>query len=105
MELSGIWGHSDLPFLDLTFDGVRNVSGTTYWRAGGWSAQAAITNGSFDPTTNALWLEGDAPSVDGEGESHYVIEGNLEKEVLSGTYAWGDLKGNFAFTRCAVRKS
>jgi DNA-binding winged helix-turn-helix (wHTH) protein len=31
-EPSGSWGLNGLPFLDLTFDGVQNVSGTTYWR-------------------------------------------------------------------------
>jgi hypothetical protein len=104
MELSGIWGHKDLPFLDLTFDGLQNVSGTTYWRAGGRSARAAIKKGSFDPKTNALRLEGDAPSLDGEGESHYIIEGSLDNGVLSGTCDCGGLKGNFTFTRFAVRK-
>jgi hypothetical protein len=103
MELSGIWGHNDLPFLDLKFDGLKNVSGTTYWRAGGRSARAAIKKGSFDPETNALRLEGDAPSLDGEGDSHYVIEGSLNKEALSGTYDCGGLKGNFTFTRLAAR--
>ncbi len=48
MELSGIWGLNDLPFLDLTFDGLQNVSETTYWR-GGRSTRAAIKKGSFDP--------------------------------------------------------
>jgi hypothetical protein len=103
VQLSGIWGQSDLPFLDLTFDGTQNVSGTTYWRAGSWSAQAAIRKGSFDPKTGALRLEGDAPSLDGEGKSHYVIEGRLEQETLRGTYDWGGLKGDFAFTRLAAR--
>jgi hypothetical protein len=104
MDLSGIWGHNDLPFLDLTFDGSQNVSGTTYWRAGGRSALAAIKRGSFDPKANALRLEGDAPSLDGDGESHYVIEGSLEKETLSGRYDCGGLKGSFTFTRITARK-
>lgn len=65
---------------------------------------AAITKGSFDPNTNALRLEGNAPSLDGEGESHYVIEGSLNEEALSGTYDCGGLRGNFTFTRCAARK-
>ena len=101
MDLSGIWGHGDLPFLDLTFDGTQNVSGTTYWRARGWTAQASIKKGSFDPKTNAVRLEGDAPSLDGEGESHYVVEGQLEAEGLSGTYDWGGVMGTFTFTRLA----
>ncbi len=88
MGLSGIWGHNDLPFLDLTV-------------AGGRSTRAAIKRGSFDPGTNALRLEGDAPSLDGEGNSHYVIEGSLDKEALSGTYDCGGLKGDFTFTRLA----
>jgi hypothetical protein len=104
MELSGIWGQNDLPVLELTFDTLANVSGSTYWRSGGRTVRAAIRKGSFDPNTNALKLEGDAPSLDGEGESHYVIEGRLDKEMLSGTYDCGGLKGNFTFTRLAARK-
>jgi hypothetical protein len=99
MGLSGTWGHDGLPFLDLKFDGARKVSGTTYWRAGGRSIQAAIAEGSFDPTAQALRLEGVAPSLDGKGESHYVIDGTLDNGTLSGTYDCGGLKGTFTFTR------
>jgi uncharacterized glyoxalase superfamily protein PhnB len=103
LEPSGSWGFNGLPFLDLTFDGVQSVSGTTYWRTEERSVQAAIKHGSFDVKTNALRLEGDAPSLDGEGDSHYVIEGNLDQEGLHGTYDNGGLKGNFTFTRIAAR--
>jgi hypothetical protein len=104
MEFSGLWGQDDVPLLDLTFDGTGGVSGTTYWRAGGQSAQAAIKAGSFDPDTRALRLEGDAPSLDGKGESHYVIEGTLDNETLTGTYDCGGLQGNFTFSRIDARK-
>jgi hypothetical protein len=103
MDLSGVWGHDDLPFLDLTFDGSHSVAGITYWRGGGRSARAAIKEGSFDPRTSALRLEGDAPSLDGKGESHYVIEGTLDGGTLHGTYDCGGLKGTFTFTRVAAR--
>jgi peptidase M50-like protein len=105
MELSGIWGHNELPFLELTFDGSQHVSGTTYWRARGRTARAAITDGTFDPRTNALRLEGDAPSLDGDGQSHYVIEGVLDREALSGTYQCGSLEGSFIFTRMRAPQS
>jgi len=104
MELSGTWGLEGLPFLDLTFDGSKSVSGTTHWRAQGRSAQSAIKNGSFDPTTRRLRLEGDAPSMDGQGESHYVIEGSVDDETLRVTYDCGGLKGNLIFTKIPPRK-
>jgi hypothetical protein len=34
---------------------------------------------------------------------HYVIEGLLNKEPLSGTYDCGSLKGHFILTRLAAR--
>jgi hypothetical protein len=105
MELSGIWGLKDLPFLDLTLDSSQSVSGTTHWRAQGRSAQAAIKKGSFDPTTRTLRLEGDTPSMDGKGESHYVIEGSLDDETLSVTYDCGGLKGHRIFTKIPARKA
>jgi hypothetical protein len=40
----------------------------------------------------------------GDGESHYLIEGSLDKEVLSGTYDCFGLKGTFTFTRLAARE-
>jgi hypothetical protein len=82
---------------------VQGVSGTTYWRTAVRSVQAAITQGSFDLRTNTLRLEGDAPSLDGEGDSHYLIEGNLDTGTLTGTYDYGGLKGSFTFTRIAAR--
>ena len=103
MELSGIWGFNGLPFLELAFDGSQGVSGTTYWRSDGRSAQAVIKNGSFDPATKALRLEGDAPALDGEGEAHYLIEGSLHDDTLSGTYDYGGLRGNFIFTKIRAR--
>src|SRR5262245_21594460 len=100
MDVSGIWGHDGLPFLDLTVDGMGNVSGTTYWRADERRAEiAAIKRGTFDPTTSAVRLEGDAPSLDGGGDVRYVIEGSLENDVLSGTYDCGGFTGCFTFTR------
>ena|SRR5262245_47120685 len=99
MEPTGTWGHDDLPYLDLTFDAAQNVVGTTYWRGRGRSEEAPITSGRFDSTTNRLTLEGDAPSLDGVGVSHYVIEGFLDGDVLSGTYDCGGLTGTFSFTR------
>jgi hypothetical protein len=105
MELSGAWGLNDLPFLNLTFDGSHGVSGTTHWRGQGRTAQAAIKTGSFDPTTRTLRLEGDVPSSDGEGESHYVIEGRLDEDALSVTYDCGGLKGNHTFTKIPARQA
>lgn len=91
-----------MPFLELTFDGSQNVSGITYWRAGGRIARAAIKKGAFHPSTHTLRLEGNAPSLDGEGEAHYLIEGRLDNEVLGGTFDCGGLKGCITFTRLAA---
>lgn len=101
MDLSGIWGFNGLPFLDLTFDGSGKVSGATYWHATGRSARAEISTGWFDAKSNALRLEGEAPSLGGTGESHYIIEGRLEMESLTGTYDCGGVKGEFIFTKIA----
>jgi hypothetical protein len=87
------------PFLDLTFDGARDVSGTTYWYAGRRSVRAAIKTGSFDPATGALTLEGDAPSLDGEGESHYAIQGRLDGDLLRVRYDCGGLRGSLVFAK------
>jgi len=87
-----------LPYLELQFDGKRSVSGTTIWRHGGDEQRAAIATGTFDRETGALKLTGDLKNPDGE-VVRYVVEGKVDKDIVSGTYSMGEQKGDFRFVR------
>jgi len=97
--VTGKWGSDGLPYLELTFDGKRTVSGTTIWRMGdSYEHRAAIKAGSFDPKTGVLKLEGEAKGPDGVTAA-YVIEGRIEGDTVAGTYKVGEKGGEFTFKR------
>lgn len=96
--VSGKWGSDGLPYLELTFDGQRTVSGTTIWRRDDYVQRAAIKTGSFDVKTRALTLEGEVNGPDGVLRA-YAIEGRIEGDTVSGTYKVGEDHGEFSFRR------
>jgi hypothetical protein len=98
--ISGNWGREGLTFLELKFDGRSAVSGTVIWRNGpNQESRGTIRTGTFDPTTGALKLEGDARRPDDGTVASYTIDGQLNKDALAGTFTFGDHKGNFSFTK------
>ncbi|HXM46441.1 MAG TPA: hypothetical protein VN956_01150 [Pyrinomonadaceae bacterium] len=94
--ISGNWGADGNTLLELNYDGKGSVSGTTHW--GSADNSSPIKTGTFDPKTNALKLEGEAKRPDGT-TVQYVIEGKLNKDTLSGTYRFGNDKGDFTFKK------
>lgn len=82
--ISGIWGSVGMPYLELTFDGKRTVSGTAIFRVGGQAIRAPIKTGTFDPETRAFRLEGPMERPDGVKAS-YVIEGKVDGDTVTCT--------------------
>jgi len=58
----------------------------------------AIKNGSFDAKTNTLHMEADAR---GRGNQilHYVVDGKLDKDTLTGSWNHDNRKGDFKITK------
>jgi hypothetical protein len=54
--------------------------------------------GSFDAKTGALKLEGDGTRPDGVAVA-YVIEGKIEQDTVTGTFKFGDARGEFTFKK------
>lgn len=103
--LTGTWGHNGISFLELKFDGEKSVSGTVIWREGNQEvSRAEIKNGSFDPKTGALRLDGEAKRPDDGSTAQYLIEGTLDKDTLSGTFKFADHSGQFTFTKVKLEK-
>jgi uncharacterized protein (DUF2147 family) len=96
--VTGKWGSDGLTFLDLKFDGKNSVSGTTVWRDGSYEHEAAIRTGSFEVKTSVLKLEGEAKRPDGMIVS-YAIEGKIQGDTVTGTFKFGDDRGEFTFKR------
>lgn len=96
--ISGRWGSDGATFLDLKHDGKGGVTGTVTWRAGGREASMPIGRGTFDPARKRLTIEGEGQALDGRTGS-YKIEGTVTGDVVRGTYAFGDMKGDFSFDR------
>lgn len=93
--ISGLWGSRQGAGLDLTFDGRSAVTGTIYITGNG---SAPIASGSFDPATRALKVTGRATGGDGT-VAPFKIEGTVDGDVMSVTYAFGEHTGTASFRR------
>jgi hypothetical protein len=93
--LSGLWGSRQGAGLDLKFDGRSVVTGTIYITGNG---SAPIESGNFNPSTRALKLSGRATGADGK-TAPFNIDGTVEGDVLSVTFAFGEHSGTASFKR------
>jgi hypothetical protein len=98
--VSGNWGSDGSTRLELKFDGKSAISGTAIWRGNGQERRTPIKTGTFNVKTGALKLEGEGMRPDGV-TARYVIEGTVDGETMTGTFAFGDRTGTFTFTRQA----
>jgi hypothetical protein len=96
--VTGNWGGAGLTFLELQFDGKSSVSGTVIFHRGGqYDQRAAIKTGTFDTRTGELKLTGEA---DRDGKIvPYVVEGKIEKDILTGKSNLGGEKKSFKLKR------
>ena len=96
--VTGNWGREGRPYLELKLERNNRISGTAIWRMDEYEHRAPIKTGIFEPKTGALKLEGEAKTPDGSIVP-YVIEGKIEKDLVSGTFRFGERSGQFSFTR------
>jgi len=96
--IGGKWGSDGVVMLDLKYDGKGSISGVAWWRGDGKERQSPIRTGRFDPKTASFTLEGDAEAPDGR-KGPFKIQGTLTGDVIRGTYAIADNKGDFTFNR------
>ena len=93
----GDWGPSatdrNQVELDLKLDGT-NLTGTVN---PGPNA-VMLTKGSFTKETGLVTMEADAKGHDGK-PVHYVIEGKVEGNTMTGTWNHDNKKGDFKITK------
>jgi hypothetical protein len=96
---SGDWGPSANDRNDVTlqlkWDGkalAGNVTAGT-----NVTSPIALQKTSFDPKTGAVHMEADASS---RGRTvHYVIDGKVEKNMMTGSWNHDNRKGDFKITK------
>jgi hypothetical protein len=94
---SGDWGPSRFDRNRVTVEfklAGKTVTGTV--NSEGKVVQ--IKNGAFDPKTNALHMEADSPGP-GDRIVHFVIDGKLENNMLTGSWNHDVRKGDFKITK------
>lgn len=80
--------------VDLKFDGKAltgnvNPPGQT---------PIPIQKGTFDPKTGVVHMEADAKGRGG-ATVHYIIDGKVEKNIMTGTWNHDNRKGDFKITK------
>lgn len=94
---SGEWGPNSVErnpvTADLKYDG-KALTGT--FNPG--TSPAAISKGSFNEKTGAVHMEADGKGRGGIAV-HYVIDGKLDKDKITGTWKYENGSGDFAISK------
>jgi hypothetical protein len=79
--------------VELKWDG-KQVTGTV----NSFNAEpVSIQKGTFDPKTGGFHMEADAKR--GAQTIHYIVNGKLDKNVMSGSWDHDNRKGDFKITK------
>jgi hypothetical protein len=93
----GDWGPSasdrNQVTVELKWDG-KNLTGTV--NPGPNAVE--LKNTKFDPKTGAIHMEADAKNRRGN-EIHYMIDGKVEGNAMTGTWSHDNRKGDFKITK------
>ena len=94
---TGDWGpsptHRNQASVELKWDG-KILTGTV--NPGPNAVE--IKNATFNPQSGAIHMEADATSRRG-GQVHYVIEGKVEGNTMTGTWGHDNRNGDFKITK------
>ena len=94
---SGDWGPSRFDRNQVSVDfklSGKTVTGTVNSEG----KVVPVKNGTFDPKTNAFHMEADSPGP-GDRIVHFVIDGKLENNTLTGSWNHDARKGDFKITK------
>jgi hypothetical protein len=94
---TGDWGPSRLDRNQVTVD-LKLQGKTITGNVNPGANAVAIKNGTFDDKTNAIHMEADAKGP-GDQTVHFVIDGKLDKNTMTGTWNHGARKGDFKITK------
>ena len=90
---TGDWGPSasdrNAVTVELKHDGKGAVTGTVNPGA----SPVTLMKSTFNASTGAVHMEADAPGRG--GTLHFVIDGKVDKNTMTGTWNHGNVKGDF----------
>jgi hypothetical protein len=94
---SGDWGPSKFDRNPVTVD-FKLAGKTVTGNVNSEGKVVPVKNGTFDAKTNAFHMEAD---VNGPGDRivHFVIDGKLENNMLTGSWNHDTRKGDFKITK------
>src|SRR5262245_41525857 len=97
---AGDWGPSAADRNDVTLSLKWDGKALTGNVTGGSNITAAIPlqKTTFDPKTGAVHMEADAKDRRGQ-TIHYVIDGKVDKNTMTGTWNHDNRKGDFKLTK------
>ena len=103
--ISGTWtgdwgpnpGDRNTVTVDMKFDG-KALTGTVH-SVNFQRPDVALQKSSFDPKTGAVHMEADVPGARGGAPVHFVIDGKLDKNSMTGSWNHGNSKGDFKLTK------
>ena len=61
-----------------------------------------LTSAAFDPATNNITMDADAETF--RGTLHYMMEGTLDGNTISGTWGHDDVLGDFTITMATTEE-
>ena len=83
--------------VDLKWDG-KALTGTVH-SSSPQRADVALQKTSFNATSGAVHMEADVPNPRGGAAVHYVIEGKVTNNTMTGSWNHGTTKGDFKLTK------
>jgi hypothetical protein len=96
---TGDWGPSaqdrNQVTVELTYDG-KAVNGVVRTAN---RAEVKLTNSTFNAATGAIHMEADAANPRSGAKVHYVIEGKLANNSMTGSWNHDNVKGDFKLTK------
>ena len=98
---SGDWGPNasdrNTVNVDLKWDG-KMLTGTVH-SVNFQRPDVELKNSTFDPKTSAIHMEADAPGRRGGPATHFVIDGKVTGDTMSGSWNHDTTKGDFKLTK------
>lgn len=98
--ISGTWATGDGNYLYLKYDGQRSLAGVV--TVGGRNNLATVKEGSFDPSTRAVKLQGSARNPRDGSTVSFALDGKVDGDQLHLDFRIGDDMGSATLTRVTI---
>jgi len=99
---TGDWGPSandrNQVTVDLKWDGKSALTGTVKSTQPA-RADVALQKSTFTAASNSIHMEAESPAARGGGTVHFIIDGKLSGNTMTGSWNHDNVKGDFKLTK------